>query len=345
MIAMPAASIGRIYKEHNVKTVIIFAGRLLIAAFLSTLCGVASAQQGYPNKPIRIIVPFPAGGGPSILAHLFGGKLTQSWGQQILVDNRPGGSTLIGIQALMKSAPDGYTLLFMTGAHVIYPLLTPNLPYHPIRDFTQIATLAGAQLMLVASPSVPANNLQELISLAKSQPGKVNYASVGTGGLTHLATESFAMLAGIQLQQIPYKGTAQALPDLVGGQVQMFFSPPTDSLIPIIKSGKLKVFAVTGDSRSPALPAVPTFREGGLADYEFSAWYGVMGPEGMARPLVDKLAAEFSRHVAAPDVRAQLVKMNMVPFFSGSEQMTTLLRTETEKIAAIIKAAGIKPAP
>ena len=153
------------------------------------------------------------------------------------------------------------------------------------------------------------------------------------------------MLAGIKLQQIPYKGTAQALPDLVAGQVQIFFSPPTDSLIPLIKSGKLRAFAVTGDSRAPALPAVPTFAEGGLADYEFKAWYGVMGPQGMARPIVDKLAAEFSRLVAAPEIRAQLVKLNMVPFSSGPEQMTTLLKTETEKIAAIIKAADIKPEP
>lgn len=316
--------------------------RTLIAVILGVLTASVSAQQDYPNKPIRIIVPFPPGGGPSILARIFGDKLTQSWGQPVLVDSRGGGNTSIGTQALVKSVPDGYTILFMTGAHVIYPLLIPNLPYDPIRDFTPIATLAGAELMLVVNPEVPANSLAELIALAKARPGQLNYASVGSGGLTHLATEYFAILTGVKLQQIPYKGTAQALPDLAAGQVQLFFSPPTDALPPLIRSGRLKAIAVTGDSRKPALPQVPTFREGGLPDYDIKAWYGVLGPAGMPRAIVDKLAAEFARHIVAPGMKDQLVSMNMDPYYSGPEQMATLLKVETAKIAGIIKAANIR---
>lgn len=319
----------------------VLAARVLIAGALMALGGGASAQQEYPSKPIRIIVPFPPGGGPSILARLFGDKLTQSWGQQVLVDNRSGGNTVIGSQALVKSAPDGYTLLFMTGAHVIYPQLIPNIPYDPIKDFTPIATLAGAELMLVANPAVPANSLKELIALAKARPGLINYASVGTGGLTHLGTEFIAILAGVKLQQIPYKGTALALPDLVAGQVQIFLSPPTDALAPLIRAGKLKALAVTGESRRTALPQVPTFREGGLPEYDMKAWYAVMGPAGLSGRMVDKLAAEFSRHVAAADMKERLVSMNMDPFFSGPDQMAALLKSETAKIARIIKEANI----
>jgi tripartite-type tricarboxylate transporter receptor subunit TctC len=314
-------------------------GRRLIAAGLMLLVGAVAAQP-YPNKPIRFIVPYAPGGSTDLLARLIGPRVTESWGQPVIVDNRPGGNTIIGTQALTKAAPDGYTILMMAIAHTIVPNLLPT-PYDPIRDFTPVATVGRGELVLVLHPSVPANNLQDLVALARSKPGQLNYASASTGGPLHLAGELFNMLAGVKTQHIAYKGGGPAMTDLLGGHVQMMFSPPPES-IPHIRSGKLKAIAVSGNSRSTALPQVPTFAEAGMPGFTAKNWFGVLAPAGTPKPIVDKLSAELARILALPDIREKLLSQGMDPYISTPEQFAALLKSDLALYAKIIKSANIK---
>ena len=291
-------------------------------------------------KPIRIISPYPAGGTTDILARLVGAKLTEDWGQQILVDNRPGGNTVIGSEALVRSAPDGYTLISILTSHVIVPSLVPT-PYDPIKDFAPVATIASTQLVLVVHPSVPAKNLRELIALAKARPGQINYGSGGSGTVTHLAGEYFNMLAGVKTQHIPYKGSSQALVDVVGGQVQMYFSPPIVALSHI-KSGRLRPLAATGGTRISALPQVPTAAEAGLKGFELNIWYGFLAPAATPKSIIDKLATEIAKVLALPSVKEQLVSQGMTPFVSTPEQFAALIRTDFAKYKKIVSSANIK---
>ena len=299
-----------------------------------------ASGQAYPVKPIRIISPYPAGGTTDILARLVGAKLTEDWGQQILVDNRPGGNTVIGSEALVRSAPDGYTLISILTSHVIVPSLVPT-PYDPIKDFAPVATIASTQLVLVVHPSVPAKNLRELIALAKARPGQINYGSGGSGTVTHLAGEYFNMLAGVKTQHIPYKGSSQALVDVVGGQVQMYFSPPIVALSHV-KSGRLRPLAATGDTRISALPQVPTAAEAGLKGFELNIWYGFLAPAATPKPIIDKLATEVAKVLALPSVKEQLVSQGMTPFVSTPEQFAALIRTDFAKYKKIASSANIK---
>jgi tripartite-type tricarboxylate transporter receptor subunit TctC len=314
--------------------------RHLTAALALALAAPAAAQQAYPARPIRVISPYPAGGTTDILARLIGPKLTEAWGQQILVDNRPGGNTVIGSEALVRSAPDGYTLISILTSHVIVPSLVPT-PYDPIRDFAPVATIASTQLVLVVHPSVPAKNLRELIALAKARPGQLNYASGGTGTVTHLAGEYFNMLAGVKTQHIPYKGSSQALTDIVGGQVHMYFSPPIVGL-PHIKAGRLRAIAATGDTRIPALPQVPTAAEAGLKGFELNIWYGLLAPAATPKPIIDKLSMEIARVLTLPAIKEQLVAQGMTPFVSTPEQFAALIRTDFAKYKKIVSSANIK---
>ena len=313
----------------------------LIAGVSMLLAGVVSAQQDFPSKPVRFIVPYDPGGNTTILARLTSEKMAQGFGQQVLVDNRPGGNTVIGSEAMVRSAPDGHTLLLVTSTHVISPLLNSKLPYDSVKDFAAVATLARTDLILSMNPGVAANNLQELIALAKARPGALNAASIGTGGITHLASEYFNIQAGVKTQHVPYKGTGLVLTDLVAGQVQLFFAPPA-AIIPFIKSGKLKGIAVTAESRMTALPQVPTFAEGGLPGYELKSWYGVLAPGATPRRLLDRLSAEIARALAQPDVRKSMLAQDMDPYITTPEQFATLMAAETTKFARIIKTANIK---
>jgi len=317
------------------------AARTLTAGLLIALAGPAAAQQAYPSKPIRIIVAFPPGGGIDIAARLVGQKLTESWGQQVIVDNRPGGNTVIGTEALAKSPPDGYTLLAMSVTHVINALLIPNLPYDSLKDFAPVATLANTASVLVLHPSVPANNLQELIALAKSRPGQLNQASTGSGGVGHLAIELFNIIAGVKMQRVPYKGGVQSIIDLTGGQVQMAIQPPI-FVIPHIKSGKLRALAISGEARSPTLPQVPTFTEAGLPGYDVKIWWGVLAAAGTPQPIVDKLSTEIAKILATPDIKEKLDSQGVVPFLSTPDQFAALMKADTAKWARVIKTANIK---
>ena len=313
--------------------------RLILGAMLAWTFS-AAAQQAYPNKPIRFISPYPPGGSTTIMARLIGQKLTEHWGQQVLVDNRPGGNTIIGSEALVRSPPDGHTILLTANTHSINPNLLA-LPYDSIKDFAPVATVTSSEMVLVLHPSLSANNLQEFIALAKSRPGQFNYASVGTGGTQHLAGELFNVVTGTQMHHIPYKGAGQALPDLVGGQVQLAFMSPLNA-IPHIKTGQLRAIAITGENRLPALPQVPTFIEAGLPGFEMRLWFGVLAPAGTPKEIIDKLATELARILAMPDIKERLAGLGMEPFISTPDQFAALIKADIAKFARIIKTANIK---
>ncbi len=307
---------------------------------LMAIAAPVAAQQDYPSKPIRLISPYAAGGGTSIAARIISQKLSESWGQNVLVDNRPGANTMIGTEALAKSPPDGYTILISAATHVIVPLLFKT-PYDVIKDFAPVATLTRGELVLVIHPSVPANNLQELIALAKARPGQLNYASTGAGSIQHLGGELFNIMAGVQIRHIPYKGSGPAATDLLGGQVQMFFSPPI-TVIQYIKNGRLKPIAITGEKRKSALPQVPTLTEAGMPGYEVRTWYGIFAPSGTPKPIIDKMSTEIARILALPDVVEQLVSLGLEPFISTPEQFATLIKADMDRYARIVKDAKIK---
>lgn len=311
---------------------------LLLALLVAA--GSSTAQQTYPGKPIRMISPYPPGGSVTAMARLVSQKLTESWGQQVIVDNRPGGNTVIGAEALVRSAPDGYTLMTIAADHVIVANLVKT-PFDAIRDFAPVATIASSEYVLVVHPSVPAGSLQELIALAKAQPGQLNYATSGNGTGIHMAAELLKMLAGINMQQIAYKGSGPALTDLMGGQVQVMFSSPVN-VIQHIRNGRLKAIAYAGDARSPVLPQLPTFAESGLSGFEMKTWFGVLAPAATPNDIIGKLGAEISRFMGTADAREQLAKQGLAPFTSTPDQFAALMRSEMTKFSRIIKTAGIK---
>ncbi len=315
---------------------------VMSALFTSVLmtATTAFAQQAYPSKPIRMISPYTPGGSVTAMARLVGQKFTESWGQQVIVDNRPGGNTVIGADAVAKAAPDGYTLMTIAADHVIVANLV-STPYDAIKDFAAIATIASSEYVLVVHPSVPAGSLQELIALAKASPGKLNYATSGNGTGIHMAGEYFNMLAGIKMQQIAYKGSGPALTDLLGGQVQVMFSSPVN-VLQLIKSGKLKAIAYASDARSPVLPQLPSFPEAGLSGFEMKTWFGILAPAATPADLVNKLSMETAKMLATAEVKEQLAKQGVAPLVSTPEQFSALMKSEMAKFARIIKTANIK---
>lgn len=313
----------------------------LSACFALLAPAHAQTAANYPSKPIRFIVPYAPGGSTSYVARLVGAKLTEAWGQQVLVDNKPGANTAIGSEALVRSPPDGYTISLAASTHATVPHLVANLPYDALRDFTPVASMVTTQLVLVVHPSVPANTLAEFIALAKAKPNELNFAAVGTGSSTHLAGEYFKSVAGVKMQHVPYKGTAPAITDLIGGQIQLNFDTPVTSL-PHIKSGRLKALAITGSRRLATLPDVPTFAEAGLPAYDFQLWFGVMAPAGTPKPIVEKLSAEIGRILALPDVRQQLADQGLDAAYRPPADFDALVRADLDRFGKLIKAAGIK---
>jgi len=313
----------------------------VLAAALVAVAGIAEAQQAaYPAKPIRMIIAFAPGGASDVLGRVVAQKLAEGLGQQVIVDNRPGGNTAIGTEALVRSAPDGYTILMAGSSHVTTPLLQ-HTSYDAIKDFAPIATVASTELVLVLHPSVPADSLREFIAVAKSRPGQLNYGSAGSGNSTHIAGEYFSILTGVQMQHIPFKGAGPALTALIGGQIQMCFCSPASS-IPAIKNGRLKAIAISGEARLPALPQVPTFAEGGLAGFDVKAWYGYLAPANTPRDIIGRLASELAKVVAAPDVKERFAALGVDPFYIPPEKFAALVRDELAKHAKIIKTANIK---
>ena len=298
------------------------------------------AQATYPAKPIRLIVPFPPGGSTTIIARLIGQKLTDSWGQQVVVDNRGGGNTIIGSDAMVKATPDGYTLLHVTSTHVINPSLLKT-PYDAVKDFVPVATMVGTETLMVVNPQVPANNLQEFIALAKAKPGQLNFATSGSGTTNHLAIELFSIMAGVKMQHIPHKGAGPAVTDLIGGQVQLFMNNALP-LTPFVKAGRIRAIAVSGETRLLSLPDVPTFTQAGLPGYEVKSWQGILAPAKTPKPIIDKLSAEIARILRRLDVRDNLLVMGADPFVSTPQQFSELIKVDLVKYAKLIKDAKIR---
>ena len=313
---------------------------LLTAVLLSATAASAIAQQDYPNRPIRFITPYAPGGSTTVNARLVGQHLTERWGQNVIVDNRPGGNTVIGTELLAKSPPDGYTILLTPSTHSILPMLMKT-PYHPVKDFAPVAGIGLSPQVLVLHPAVPANTVQELIALAKSRPGQLNFASSGAGGPTHISGEMFNVLAGVKTRHIPYKGGGPATIDLMGGHVQMFYSVPIN-IIGHVQSGKLKAVAVSGKSRVAALPQTPTFAEAGLPGFDIVTWNGIVAPAGTPKSIVDKLSAEIAALLAMPATREKLAGMGTTPLILTPEAFAGMIKSEIVMYAKVIKAANLR---
>jgi len=311
------------------------------AALGAVLFGLCAHAQDYPTRPVRIVVPFAPGGPNDIIVRLVAQKLTETWGQPFVVENRPGAGGNIGTDFVAKAAPDGYTLLSVgPGSLIINPLIG-KVPYDTARDFAPVTLMARAPNALVAHPSLPAGSVKELIELARSQPGRVNYGSGVNGSTPHLAGAMFAAMAGVALTHVPYKGTAPATADLIGGQVQIaFLGIPT--VLPHVKSGKLRVLAVTGKRRSPELPGVPTVDEAGVPGYELSPWYGLLAPAGTPREVVVRLGEEVSRVVRAREMKEKLAVQGAEVAGGSPEEFAALIRADTSTWSRVVKDAGIR---
>ena len=314
--------------------------RMLTVAVLATFSGALAAQQNYPNKPIRWVTPYPPGGSTTALSRLVGEKLSEAFGQNVIIDNRPGGNTVIGVDAVAKAVPDGYTILLGGNTQIVLNLLM-RPPYDIFKDFAPVTILANTNYILVVNPALPVNDLQEFIAYAKARPGQLNVASVASGSSQHLMGELFNILTGIKMQHIPYKGGQQGIVDLMGGSVQASFSNAIN-VIPHIKNARLKGLAITGEKRTAALPELPTYAEAGLPGYDPKNWLGVLAPAGTPGAIVTRLSAEVAKILAMPDIREKLVNSGMEPFHTGPEKMAAQMKSDYAENAKIIKAANIR---
>lgn len=309
----------------------------LLLAFV--LAGGEAAAQSYPSKPIRIVVPFPAGGANDLRARVIGDKLTRSWGQQILVESRPGANGAIGAEAVAKAAPDGYTLLLNTpGISVINPAMYKQLRYDPLGDFAHVMQLMTTTIVLVVNPSLPASSLKELIALAKSKPGQLNYAT--SASVFYLVTEMFKLRTGINMAYIPYKGDTPAITALITGEAPVMFDPILP-LLPQIKAGKARPLAVASAHRSPALPDVPTMSEAGIPDFEVSTWAGISAPAGTPKEIVTKLSTEIAKSLRMPDVRERLESGGDIIVGSTPDEFTAFIKADLAKFRNVVKDAKI----
>jgi tripartite-type tricarboxylate transporter receptor subunit TctC len=300
------------------------------------------AAQAYPNRPVRLIVPYPPGGGNDTLARLFGQKLTESWGQQIVVDNRPGAGTIIGAQLAARALPDGYTLLLSSIAtHAVAPNLYRNAGYDPVRDFSPVTLLAIAPTVLCVNPSVPARSVQELLALARAKPGELKFASGGNGSPPHMAGEIFASMTGIKLLHVPYKGGGPAIAGLIGGETTMMFDTAA-SILPHVRGGKLRALAIARSARLPEYPELPTFVEAGIKGYEVDAWYSVHAPAGVPKEIVAKVNRELVRILGLPDIKERLKALGSEGVGNSPEEFAKFVRAESNKYAKAIREAGIK---
>lgn len=319
--------------------------RAATATLLGTLLALTTLgahAQDYPTRPIRIIVPFAPGGSADVFGRVIAQRLQESMGQNVIVDNRPGAGSVIGTDAVAKSAPDGYTLLLMSNTHTVNESLIPNKPFQLMRDFVPIAPINYSDLVLVAKTGAPFNTLGELIRVAKAKPGGMSYASSGPGTPYHMAGELFKAMAGISIVHIPYKGSAGARTDVLGGQLEMMFDAiPT--MTEHIKSGKVKAIATTGKSRASALPEVPTMAEAGVPGYEATIWLGLMAPKGTPAAVVTKLNAELSKITSNPEVRRAWGAQGTTPMTMGVDEFTRYMNDDITKWARIVKISGAKP--
>lgn len=297
--------------------------------------------QSWPNRPIRMIVPYTPGGYTDLMARLVGQKISDALGQTIVFENKPGANAVIGTDAVAKAAPDGYTFGTVIAAHSVNPSLNPKLPYNTMKDFTYVSLMSVAPLILIAHPSLPANNMSELIALAKAKPGELNFASSGIGSAAHLTMELLKSRAGIKLQHIPYKGTAGALQDLVGGQVNVMFDI-TGPLMSQVRSSNAKAIAITAKARIPAAAEVPTMAEQGVPDFISGTWAGIIAPAGTPKEIVDRISAEAKKALADPAVIAKLNDQGIVAMGTTPDEYRAFVVDEIAKWKKVIDDAGIK---
>ncbi|HEV8110443.1 MAG TPA: tripartite tricarboxylate transporter substrate binding protein [Burkholderiales bacterium] len=310
------------------------------ALALAATLAFASSAQDYPTKPVRIIVPFAPGGGSDFIARFIAQRLTGSFGKQVIVENKPGAGGVLGIEQGVKSPPDGYALTLIASSYTVNPSVY-KLHFDPVGDITPIIQISQGPLLVVVRPSLAANNIKELVALAKSKPGQINFASSGQGSVIHLATELFDTLAGVKMNHIPYKGTGPALTDTIGGQTDVFFSS-TATAMPHVQSGKLRALAVTTAKRIPALPNVPTVAESGVPGYEVVLWHGLIGPKGLPGPIVERINRDVTKVLGLQETAAQLQTDGVAPAGGSAAQFGAQIRKEIGMWRKVVADANVK---
>ncbi len=312
----------------------------LLIGWIAAFTGTTYAQT-YPSRPIKIVVPYPPGGFNDTLGRTLAAKFTEAWGQPAVVENKPGANTVIGVDFVAKSPPDGYTLLVVAFPFAVTPSLIRNMPYDTVRDFAPIALAAQSPNLLVVNPTLPVKSVGELIAAAKAKPEGLSYASTGNGSSNHISMELFKSLAGVKIVHIPYKGSAPAVTDLLGGQVHLMFDN-VPNVLPHVKSGRLLALAQTGSKRSALVADIPTVAEAGVPGYEVIVWFGLVAPAGTPREVVQKLNAEVLRILAMPDVRERFLAQGVEPVGSTPEQFGDHIRVQMAKWAKVVADAGVK---
>jgi tripartite-type tricarboxylate transporter receptor subunit TctC len=317
-------------------------GNRMLIVLVGALAVTAACAQNYPVRPIRLIAPFPASGGVDIVARQIAQKLSERWAQQVVVDNRPGATGIIGTDLAAKSAPDGYTLLLGNVAtQAVNVSLYSKIPYDPVRDFAPITLVARVPEMLVVNPSMPATTVKELIALAKAKPKQLTFGSAGSGSPPHLAGELFQSLADVQFVHVPYKGSAPALIDLIGGQINMYFANILSAMVHV-KAGRLRALGVTSSKRAVVAPEVPTIAEAGLAGYEEYNWYGLLAPRGTPKPVIEKLYENAVAVIRSPDLAERMTRDGAEVIASTPQEFANFIRTEIDKYARVIKSRGLR---
>jgi len=312
-------------------------------AALALIFSASTCAAAYPDRPVRLMVPVAPGGAVDVVGRIIGQKLSVVFGQNFVIDNRAGANYIIGTEIVARAPADGYTLLTTAGAHTINPAVYKKLPYDAVRDFAPISHIANSGgLVIVVHPSFPARSLTQLIDMARADPGKIIYCSAGHGNLTHLAGELFQVMAGVKLNHVPYKSAGPAVTDLLGGQVPLMFGP-SPVVVPMVQAGRLRPLAFTGLKRSSQLPDVPTVDELGIKGYEATGWYGLYGPRGTPRAIVDRLSAAVRQIVQMPDTRERFAALNLEPIGSSPEEFAQFLQRDLQKYAEIARKAGIQP--
>ncbi|MFO0483571.1 MAG: tripartite tricarboxylate transporter substrate binding protein [bacterium] len=295
----------------------------------------------FPQRPVRVLIPVSAGSQTDIVARLLGQRMSENWGQQVLVDNRPGAGGTVAGNMLVSAQPDGHTLMLNSISHAVNASLYAKLPFDTLKDFAGVAQVGSTPNVLVVSPEVPARNLRDLIALAKSRPGQLNFASAGIGTGTHLNGEQFKLAAGIDIVHVPFKGTPEALNDVASNRVQMFFAPLSPAL-PFVRDRRVLPLAVSTQRRAPALPELPTVAEAGLPGFEFDLWLGILAPSKTPRPVVKLISAEVRRVLELPDVRERMLGQGVDPRYTTPEEFDRFIRSEVDRIAEIVKASGAR---
>jgi tripartite-type tricarboxylate transporter receptor subunit TctC len=318
--------------------------RAMIGLAIMLACADGALAQNWPTRPIRMIVPYTPGGYTDLMARLVGNKISEALGQTIVFENKPGANAIIGTDVVAKAAPDGYTFGTVIAAHAVNATLNPKLPYDTLKDFSYVSLMSVAPLIMIAHPSLPANNVQELIALAKAKPGTLNFASSGVGAAAHLTMEMFKSRTGIDMQHIPYKGTAGALQDVIGGRINVMFDV-VGPLMPQVKSGLAKAIVVTAKERIPAASEVPTMTEQGVPDFVSGTWAGIIAPAGTPKEIVDRVSAEAKKALADPALREKLVEQGIVAVGSTPDEFRAFVGQEIARWRKVITDAGIKMEP